>query len=84
MIRLSGFEQMHSLARIDYDYAVLVFDCPRIRWQPVCPHRIGVNCELPRNRAMSAPFDLRALNFDEAGLNCMDAHCDLQQLQCGT
>jgi len=66
--RLAGFEQMRSLARIDHDNAFWVIDDPSVRWEPFGPSPVGENGE-PSSYSASAPFDLRALYSDGAGLD---------------
>ncbi|MGY4368499.1 hypothetical protein ACVW1A_004564 [Bradyrhizobium sp. LB1.3] len=73
MIRRSGFEQMRSLASIDYDNTFLVLDRPSVRRQPLGPVPVAENGK-PSCQPVSVSFDLRTFYFNEAGLDCMNTH----------
>src|SRR5262245_6041988 len=70
---LGGFEQMRRLTGIHNDHAFRMIDDPRIRGQPFCPVLVAEYRETSSQSA-SAPFDLRSLDADRAGLNCEDLH----------
>ena len=71
------FEKMRSLTSIDYNDAVAVLDDPRIGGKPVSPIAICEN-DQPSRQSVSAPFDLRGLDPDEAGLNGIYLHTGTQ------
>src|SRR5579872_2406812 len=74
MIRPSGLQQMRSLAGVDDNNALTVFDRPCIRWQPLGPVSVRKNGQLSRNPVMPVSFDLCAFYFDEAGLDRVYLH----------
>src|SRR5438445_114930 len=73
MIRRPCFEQMRSLASVDYDDTFLVLDRPSVRRQPLGPVPVGENGK-PSCQPVSLSLDLRTFYFDQAGLDCMNTH----------
>ena len=79
-VRMEGLaclEKMRSLTSIDYNDAVAMLDDPRIGGKPVSPIAICENGQ-PSRQSVSAPFDLRGLDPDEAGLNGIYLHTGTQ------
>ena len=73
MQRLAGFQEMRALPGIDHDDAFGMIDDPCIGRQPFGPVPIGKNRK-PSRQSVSAPFDLRGLDPDKAGLDGVHLH----------
>ncbi len=64
---------MRALPGIDHDDAFGMIDDPCIGRQPSGPVPIGKNRK-PSRQSVSAPFDLRGLDPDKAGLDGVHLH----------
>lgn len=81
MVRRPCFEQMRSLASVDYDDTFLVLDRPSVRRQPLGPVPVGENGK-PSCQPVPVSLDLRTFYFNEAGLDCVNTHGSIS-LVCG-
>jgi hypothetical protein len=75
MQRTRLLEQMRALSGIDDDQAILMLDQPGIGRQPAGPIAIGGDGQHAKG-IRSAPFNLRGLDPNPAGLNGMHLHRD--------
>ena len=68
MKRLASFQKVRTLPGVDHDDTLAMLDGPCVGRQPIGPVAIGKHSK-PARQSVSAPFNLRCLDPDEA---CLD------------